>query len=106
MLLNARHLQEVSGDTDQPSKGTSSNSGAAGRTGFDGRGIDGGGRSAVAATNGGGGGRLGGIGVGRGSHGGQDMSGSTTIRIVSYLRIECRLGSWLAFNLPTAGAER
>lgn len=87
MLLNARHLQEVSGDADQPSKGTGSNSGTAGRTGREGKAIDDGGRSSVVVANGGGG-RLGAVGIGRGSHGGQGRSANSTIQIVSYLRID------------------
>lgn len=100
MLPNARHLQEVSGDTDQPSKGTSSNSGTAGRTGCERRGIDDGGRSVVVAANGGGG-RLGTVGISRGSHD-RSTGMNTTIQIVSYLRINA---DWVAFNLPTAGAD-
>lgn len=75
LLLNVRHLQEVSGDTDQPSKGTGSNTGTAGRTRLEDRGPGGSRRRGVVADRDRGG-RLGGVGIGRGSRGGEGSSAS------------------------------
>lgn len=88
LLLIVRHLQEVGGDTDQPSKGTGSNTDTAGRTRLEDRGVGGSrGRGVVADRDRSG--RLGGVGISRRSHGGESSSASgRAIQIVSYLIID------------------
>lgn len=82
MLLNIQHLQEVSGNTDQPSKGTGGNTGSAGRSRLEGGGVGSSSGSGEVARRSGGGLGSGAVGISRRSRGRDG-----TVQIVSHLLI-------------------